>query len=343
MRTALEFTSALESKITEQLQSQRVGYLLGAGSSYLNGNGYPLSFELWDKIKDHISDVKKRDEIQRKIDLPGTKGIEHALDLLDGGGPEEGDHRHLVAKAIADLFLPLAPPLDSHVEFVRRLAAKSVPHVKVFNLNYDPLIERAAELGKVRLYDGFSGHEHAYFDAATFEERIFRVRGTHKGRQPDETAKPLHLLKLHGSLGWYHCDTHGVRRCGFGVSIPDNTKRLMIPPQRRKADDTMTQPYQALWSAFRGALGQDHNPLHRLACIGYGFADEHVNTVIESALARTDFTVLIFTKVLSDEAWNRWSAKNNVIIVTEDRCAIKSEVGAGHPDLWKFEHLSQRI
>jgi hypothetical protein len=343
MRTALEFKSALESKITEQLQSQRVGYLLGAGSSYLNGNGYPLSFELWDKIKDHISDVEKLDEIQRKIDLPGTKGIEHALDLLDGGGPEEGDHRHLVAKAIADLFLPLAPPLDSHVEFVRRLAAKSVPHVKVFNLNYDPLIERAAELGKVRLYDGFSGHEHAYFDAATFEERIFRIRGTHKGRQPDETAKPLHLLKLHGSLGWYHCDTHGVRRCGFGVSIPDNTKRLMIPPQRRKADDTMTQPYQALWSAFRGALGQDHNPLHRLACIGYGFADEHVNTVIESALARTDFTVLIFTKDLSDEAWNRWGAKSNVIVVTEDRCAIKSEIGEGHPDLWKFEHLSKRI
>lgn len=339
----MEFRTLLESKVAEQFQSQRVGYLLGAGSSCLNGNGYPLAFELWDKIKDYISDTAKRNEIQAKLELPGTKGIEHALDLLDGGGPAEGDHRHLVAKAIADLFLPLAPPLDAHVEFVRRLAAKSVPHVKVFNLNYDPLIERAAEHGKVRLYDGFAGHEHAYFDAATFEERIFRIRGTHRGRQPDETAMPLHLLKLHGSVGWYYCDSNGVCRCGFGIQIPEHTKRLMIPPQRRKADDTMTQPYQALWSAFRGALGQDHNPLHRLACIGYGFADEHVNTIIESALARTDFTVLIFTKDLSDEAWNRWSAKSNVIIVTEDRCAIKSEVGVGHPDLWKFEHLSQRI
>ena len=341
--STMEFRTSLESKVAEQFQSQRVGYLLGAGSSCLNGNGYPLAFELWAKIKDYISDAAKRDEIQAKLDLPGTKGIEHALDLLDGGGPAEGDHRHLVAKAIADLFLPLAPPLDAHVEFVRRLTAKSVPHVKVFNLNYDPLIERAAEHGKVRLYDGFAGHEHAYFDAATFEERIFRIRGTYKGRQPDETAMPLHLLKLHGSVGWYYCDSNGVRRCGFGIRIPEHTKRLMIPPQRRKADDTMTQPYQALWSAFRGALGQDHNPLNRLACIGYGFADEHVNTVIESALARTDFTVLIFTKDLSDEAWNRWSAKSNVIIVTEHRCAIKGEVGEGHPDLWKFEHLSQRI
>jgi hypothetical protein len=76
MSTA-EFRTLLESKVAEQFQSQRVGYLLGAGSSCLNGNGYPLAFELWDKIKDYISDAAKRDEIQAKLDLPGTKGIEH--------------------------------------------------------------------------------------------------------------------------------------------------------------------------------------------------------------------------------------------------------------------------
>jgi hypothetical protein len=343
MRIALEFKTTLESKITEQLGSQRVGYLLGAGSSYLDGYGYPLAFELWDKIKDYIPDATKRNEIQTKIDLPGTKGIEHALDLLDGGGPEEGEHRHLVANAFAELFLQISPPLDTHVEFVKRLAAKSIPHIKIFSLNYDPLIERAAEQGRVRLNDGFTGHEHAYFDSTIFEERIFRIRGTHRGRQPDETAKPLHLLKLHGSVGWYQCKLHGVRRCSFASSIPYKTKLLMIPPQRRKADDTLTQPYQALWSVFRGALGQDSSPLHRLACIGYGFADEHVNTLIENALARTDFTVLIFTKDLSDEAWSRWSTKNNVIVVTETRCSLKGEVGVGHPNLWKLEHIIQRM
>lgn len=339
----MEFKVTIESKVTEQLQSQRVGYLLGAGSSYLDGSGYPLASELWNRIKWQVDDTAKRDEIQGKINLPGTKGIEHALDLLDGGGPEEGEHRHLVAKGIADFFMPLTPTLESHVTLVKRLAAKSRPHVKIFNMNYDPLLERAAEQANVRLHDGFVGHEHAYFDAAVFEERIVRIRGTHKGRQPDETAKPLHLLKLHGSLGWYQCTKHGVRRCGFGIPIPENTKRLMIPPQKRKANDTMVQPYQALWSAFRGALGQDHNPLHRLVCIGYGLVDEHVNTLIENALARTDFTALIFTKELSDAAWTRWSPRNNVIIVTENRCSLKGEIGPGHPDLWKFENLSQRI
>lgn len=337
-----DFQRRVEEYVSSQLSSQHIGYLLGAGSSYLNGDGYPLSCDLWDAIRDRMTDATKRNEIQAKIDA-GASGIEHALDLLDDGGPVEGEHRHLVAAAIAEIFLPLRPPLDSHMGFVKRLAAKSVPHLKIFNLNYDPLVERAAERAKVRLQDGFVGHEHAYFDPAVFEERIFRIRGTYKGRQPDETARPLQLLKLHGSMGWYQCNSHGVRRCGFGICIPASTKRLMIPPQKRKADDTMTQPYQALWSAFRGSLGQDQTPLHRLACIGYGFTDEHVNTLIESALARTDFTVLIFTRALSDEAWGRWSPKTNVIIVTESRCAIKGETGAGHPNLWNFEHLSERV
>ena len=187
MTAELDFIRILETKVTEQLRAQRVGYLLGAGSSYLNGTGYPLAVELWDRIKDCITDTERRNEIQAKLD-EGANGIEHALDLLDDGGPVEGPHRHLVASAIAELFRPLVPPLDHHVEFVRRLAQRPDPSVKLFNLNYDPLIERAAEQAHVRLSDGFVGHEHAFFEPAVFEERIGRIRGTHRGRQFDETA-----------------------------------------------------------------------------------------------------------------------------------------------------------
>lgn len=337
-----DFTTRLEEKIAEQLKGQRIGYLLGAGSSYLNGTGYPLAFHLWDRIKDRITDTARRDEIQAKLD-DGANGIEHALDLLDDGQVIEGPHRHLVTAAISELFQPLDPPLDLHMEFITRLSHRASPSVKVFSLNYDPLLERAAERAKVRLSDGFIGHEHAFFDPATFEERIGRIRGTHKGRQFEETTKPIHLLKLHGSLGWYECNLHGVRRCAFASAIPTKTKRLMIPPQRRKASDTMSPPYASLWSAFRGCLGQDAVPINRLACFGYGFMDEHVNAVIEGALPRTDFTLLIFTKGLPDVAWDRWRDKSNVVVVTEARCSIKGEVGPGHPDLWSFERLSKEV
>jgi len=87
----------------------------------------------------------------------------------------------------------------------------------------------------------------------------------------------------------------------------------------------------------------DAKPLHRLVCFGYGFADEHVNDVVEGALARTDFTLLIFTRVLSDTAWKRWSVKANTVVVTEAQCSLKGTVGPGHTDLWRFERLCKEV
>ena len=273
----------------------------------------------------------------------GATGLEHALDLLDDGGATDTMYRHVVTEAIASLFQTRQPDLDIHTKFVRRLSQRPDPWVRVFSLNYDPLVERAAEVARIRILDGFLGVEHAYFAPEVFVERIGQIRGSHKGRQFDETVKPIHLLKLHGSLGWYECPIRGVRRCAYDSTLPHGTKRLMVPPQRRKAIDTMLPPYAALWSAFRGSLVHDSTPLNRLACFGYGFTDEHVNAVLEAALARTDFTLLIFAKVLSNAAWKRWSVKTNVVVVTETRCSVRGEIGPGHGDLWKFERLCEEI
>ena len=57
----------IEDKVAQQLKSQRVGFLLGAGSSYLNNYGYPLAFQLWDKIKDRITDLAKRQDTDKYL------------------------------------------------------------------------------------------------------------------------------------------------------------------------------------------------------------------------------------------------------------------------------------
>ena len=182
-----------------------------------------------------------------------------------------------------------------------------------------------------------------FFCPAVFEERIGQIRGTHKSRQFNETVRPIHLFKLHGSLGWYELPEKEVRRCAYGEPPPNHAKRLMVPPQRRKANDTMLQPYATLWTAFRGCLSHIARPINRLACIGYSFADEHVNSVIEAALNRTDFTLLIFTRDLSGPAWTRLSVKPNVVIVTETRCSLEGTKGPGHVDLWRFERLCEEV
>lgn len=342
MPAASTFTAELEAKVAQQLRSQRVGYLLEAGSSYLDGTGYPLAFELWDKIKDRITNVTERADIQAKLD-DGAEGIEQALDLLDLGQPVEGSHRHSVTSAIADLFEPLTPSLDAHVEFVKRIGQRSDPCVKIFGLNYDPLLERAAERARVRLIDGFLGHEHAFFNSAVFSETPLQHRGPRAKPSLHPAGVPVHLYKLHGSLGWYDCPQRGVCRSGFAGPLPTGMTRLMVPPQRRKVSEVTRPTYSPLWTAFRGAMSLDPKPLMRLVAVGYGFLDEHVNDVVDSALARPDFRLLIFAKELSDTAWARWSTKTNTIVITEQRCAVEGTAGPGHTHLWKFERLTREV
>ena len=127
------FIAGLEKSIRTQLKSKNVGYLLGAGASHLNGEGYPLAFSIWDGIKDEIP-KKERAEIQAKLDIKGTEGLEHALDLLDPGGPEPTPHRNFVTDAIAKLFSQIDPPTDNHREFIKRISRRNDSFVPVFTL-----------------------------------------------------------------------------------------------------------------------------------------------------------------------------------------------------------------
>lgn len=337
------FLTRLESKIREQLSAKRVGYLMGAGSSFLDGAGYPLSFNLWDQIKVFMTDKKIVSEIQELLDN-SSYGLEATLDQLDQGGAAETPHRHAVKQAIAKLFITLSPPLEVHIEFIKNISCRLSHPIKVFSLNYDPLIEWAADRSSIRLIDGFSGFDNAFFKPTLFEERIGRIRGSFRGRRFEETARPLiHLVKLHGSIAWVENSITGIRRLPFNSSISESDKLLMIPPQRRKATETMVPPYSALWSEFRGCLSHYQTLLNRLFVFGYGFADEHVNAVIENALARPNFTLLAFSYSLPDHIWERYSQLSNVVLVTSDRASLKGESGAGHPTLWDFKNIIREV
>lgn len=298
--------------------------------------------QIWPAIQALIPESERAD-IQEKLN-EGADGIEKALDLLDRGGVEESPHRHLVTQAIAEHFRPLDAPLDVHRTFISLLSRRDGRHTSIFSLNYDPLIERAAELEHVRVMDGFHGHEHAYFDASSFQYDVAVLQSGNRGGMRRRQITPwIWLIKLHGSMGWYESNQTGLRRMAFNTNIPDDTKPLMIPPQHRKANNTVYPPYASLWSEFRSRLVHDSHAINRLVTLGYGMADEHVNDVIEGAMARTNFTLIIISKSLPDQAFDRWSEKANAVIVTEERSALRGEIGPGHPTLWSFETIVEEM
>lgn len=329
----------LKQEILRQLRARNVGYLLGAGASYFDGKGYPLASTLWNEIAPSL-DETDREAIDEKI-VAGANGLEEALDLLDQGDPDF-PLRRKVAHAIGEHFSTVDPPLEHHACFARGLGGLTIERTQIFSLNYDPLIELGAEAATTMLIDGFTGYENPYFEPELFQRRIMRI-GTPRRRPTNRAVLGvINLYKLHGSLGWYRDDGGQTRRMHHN-SDPLQTE-LMIPPQYRKAADTIHQPYAPLWTEFRDILaGESRLELNRLFVIGYGLQDEHVNVYIENALDRSNFTVFALAKELSDAVFDRWSRRTNVVLVTETRTSLYGAVGEGHPEIWRFEWLAKEL
>lgn len=118
----------------------------------------------------------------------------------------------------------------------------------------------------------------------------------------------------------------------------------MVPPQNRKAADTGFTPYAAIWSEFRAYLANDSTRLlNRLVCVGFGMGDGHVNAVVQSALSRRHFTLVILAKTLSEDTFRRWREFQNTVIVTEASSSLYGEEGPGLQDAWAFEWLAKEV
>ena len=153
----------------------------------------------------------------------------------------------------------------------------------------------------------------------------------------DQLSGVVHLYKLHGSVGWYEVASGSVRRGSFADLPAAGARLLMIPPQRRKASDTGAPPYSTLWSAFRNLLTLASPNIKRLFVLGYSMRDEHVNVILEHALSRPDFSMVILSSGLEPAILKRWIRYNQVVIVTANTSSLGGETGPGLPGLADFE------
>ena len=183
--------------------------------------------------------------------------------------------------------------LATYKTLVRKLLTRplNLKRVNVFTLNYDTLLEQAADAAGVVLLDGFVGTQRRIFRPESYEQDLYFPAETTEGRVR-RFDRVLHLYKLHGSITWtVHepriDDPYGVQSAVFD---PDGTQPLLIYPTPAKYGETLGLPYSELFRRFAGALAR---PQSVLFVIGYGFADEHVNSIIRQALAVPSFTLVI--------------------------------------------------
>lgn len=200
---------------------------------------------------------------------------------------------------------------SGHIPFLAKLIARdtNLGRTHLFTLNYDTLFEQALEELGIQYFDGFSGKTTARFDPAVYGLDIYYPGDVAEGRVR-RFDKFLQYYKLHGSLHWYldedrtyraqHRDLAFAKEYRCADSATKATKlqsqeyrkirSFGILPTSQKFTQTLDMPYAHLFRLFHARLNQ---PQTFLMVLGYGFGDDHVTRIIETALMNPSLVMLV--------------------------------------------------
>ncbi len=167
----------------------------------------------------------------------------------------------------------------------------NLKRVNIFTLNYDTLVEQAADAEGVVLLDGFVGTLQRVFRPESYDQDLYFPADTTEGRV-HRFDRVVHLYKLHGSITWTTTEPDWDNPYGVLVPNPlsDADESPLIYPSPAKYGETLGMPYAELFRRFATAVVR---PQSVLFVLGYGFGDDHVNAVIRHALAIPSFTIVI--------------------------------------------------
>ena len=196
----------------------------------------------------------------------------------------------------------LNPKLSDHIRLVSRLAGNRQPGQAApwaFTTNYDLALEWSAEALGLHCVNGFSGTHDRAFRPSSFDLGLRNVQARGEARFGTYN---LYLGKLHGSISWTASKSGSVCELPsasvkplvdqfIASDQPDNWPGFMIFPGASKFVQTTAFVYGEVIRRFTEFLSRPN------ACLivnGYGFADDHINRLIVSALQNPTLQLIIY-------------------------------------------------
>jgi SIR2-like domain len=236
-----------------------------------------------------------------------------------------------------------ASEIAPHLAFFSKLMARdsNLGRAHVFTLNYDTLLEQALELLGIQYFDGFTGKADAHFDPSVYGLDIYYPGEIAEGRVR-RFDKFAHLYKLHGSIHWQFKDGDVRARhpdigefAGFPAKSPaekatflekEKLNSVGILPTANKFMQTLGMPFSHLFRSFQIRLGISQT---FFVVMGYGFGDEHVNRIIETALMNPSLVMLVIEPNPTSEIVQRIKRYRElgkrVFVLTATEDAFKAE------------------
>jgi hypothetical protein len=182
---------------------------------------------------------------------------------------------------------------NAYKDLLRKMLTRplNLKRANIFTLNYDTLVEQAADAEGVVLIDGFVGTVRRVFRPESYDHDLYFPAETTEGRV-HRLDRVLHLYKLHGSVTWNAGEStwenpYGIR--AHGDELPGDSPALIYPTPA-KWGEALGMPYAELLRRFAAAVVR---PQSVLFILGYGFGDEHICAIVRQALAVPSFTLVV--------------------------------------------------
>lgn len=318
---------AAREDISEALNAQNIAFLLGAGCSSLIAKGEEVGVPTMGPLAMEFTRVREIEEpgfpttSERQFlsnhfgveisSAPYTKNLERLMEVLyslrfslERSTLERSKARlevvnSVIRKVQGFLFArctsgPFSSGDESvvslYMDFYRRLVLRdrSLPRPWVFTTNYDLFNETAMDRLGLPYANGFSGVVERRFNPATYRYAL--------AEQLDSSDKRwsavdgfVYLCKLHGSVSWTE-DGHGLFPFRELVA-KESSGEVMIYPTPAKQGSTLGSPYADLFREFQSRIVRGQSVLFTM---GYGFGDEHINSIIYQALTIPTFRLIVF-------------------------------------------------
>ena len=190
--------------------------------------------------------------------------------------------------------------------------------LRVFSLNYDLCLEKACSQ---------YGVERGFGDDRNWDWRIFD--------NEEEIQKDIFLYKLHGSIDWIRDDNGSLTYRNSSSILPEKLEIIFGTTYKLQYID----PFLFFAYEFRKRILSDAKVL---ICIGYGFADEHINGIISQALKSNPNRKLLIVSPSQNVSYDLTRIKN--ILNLQDSNSIEfANIGAKKffQEQLSLEYLSQ--
>ncbi|MFN3677775.1 MAG: SIR2 family protein [Sphingomonas pseudosanguinis] len=210
----------------------------------------------------------------------------------------------------------------------------------IVTTNYDRLVEVGVEEAGLGVDTMFSGGF-----AGRLDEVEARMGLCRDAKQINRKVRLIYkkraiVSKPHGSLDWYMRAGSPVRYAGELTDVP----RLIVPPGRNKFRTGYEQPFDRQRERANEAIDR----AARYLILGYGFADEHLETHLTPAL-RSGKPALVLTWGLSDKALEIATACPNVTALDrKDDTTVRivrggtiTEIAA--PPIWDLHSFIEEV